>query len=275
MGPHRARLRALAYRMLGSASDADDVLQEAWLRLQRAGEIADRGAWLTTAVTRLSLDRLRLERNRREEYIGPWLPEPVATAPEEVDPETISFAFLCLLERLSPTERAVFLLHRVFELGHAEIAEALGMSHAAVRQVHHRAQEHIAAERPRFAPSKEDHAALLARFAAACGSGDLLALRALLTANAGVHTDGGGKARAALKVVQGAEESARFILGLVKKGRLDGLQIEVRDLNGWPALVGIGSDDACVIALETDGVHIQNVYVVVNPEKLRAIRQPS
>ncbi len=282
VGPHRARLRALAYRMLGSASDADDVLQEAWLRLTRTPGIADEGAWLTTVVTRLSLDKLRADRNRREEYVGPWLPEPVATLPDEVDPETVSFAFLCLLERLSPTERAVFLLHSVFERSHVEIAEILSLSHAAVRQLHHRAKGHIAAEQPRFAPSREAHAAILAQFGAACMSTNPDMLRALFSADARVHTDGGGKARAALHVVEGADACTRFILGLVHKGRLNDLEIVVADVNGWPAITATSAGTSertdrgdCVIAIETDGDKICAVFVVVNPDKLHALQRPS
>jgi len=258
--------------MLGSASDADDVLQEAWLRLERVRgteEIHDLRGWLTTTVSRLCLDRLR--RVRREDYVGPWLPEPVATLPDEIDRESVSFAFLCLLERLSPTERAVFLLHTVFELGHEEIATALGLSHAAVRQQHKRAKDHLAAERPRFAPSKGEHEALLSRFAMACATGNAAELTAVLAANVRVQTDGGGKSRAALNVVNGADAASRFLIGLIKKGRVEGVEVAIREINGWPALVGTtdGVVDF-VTAIETDGQMVAAVFVVVNPDKLRS-----
>lgn len=175
---HRRRCVALAYRIVGSAAEAEDIVQEAWLRWQRSDGIVNPGAWLTTTVTRLCLDHLKSARVRRETYVGPWLPEPVDTTTTDdddaaVDPETISMAFMLMLERLSPAERAVFLLHRVFDVDYAEIASMLGKTEVAVRQLHHRAKSHLADDRPRYAASKADHLRLLTGFLVAVQSGEL------------------------------------------------------------------------------------------------------
>ena len=192
----RPRLFALAYRMLGSAASAEDVVQETWIRWQKASHLDSPSAWLTSVATNLCLDELKSARVRREAYVGPWLPEPIATSPGEVDPESVSMAFLRVLERLSPVERAVYLLHAVFDSTHGEIASILGSTEATVRQIFHRAKAHMLAERPRFAPSKEAHARLLSSFVETCARGDLAGLRALLADDATAWTDGGGKVRA-------------------------------------------------------------------------------
>ena len=271
---HRERLFALAYRMLGSAAEAEDVLQDAWLRWQGAQSIESPGAWLTTVTTRLCLDHLKSARVRREQYVGPWLPEPIATpVGDGVDPETISIAFLLVLERLSPSERAVYLLHKVFDLDYPEIAATLGKSEAAVRQLFHRAGAHLAHGRPRYAPTQEEHLRLLTSFLVAVQSGEFASVQALLAEDARAVTDGGGHARAALNVVAGRERVAKLFLGLVKKGDAGAdARPELREVNGWPALMlWQGERLHSVVTIETDGQTIYAVHVVVNPEKLRAL----
>ncbi len=267
---HRPSLLAIAYRMLGSAAEAEDIVQEAWLRWQGTAREAVRSerAFLSTVVTRLCLDRLKSARASREEYVGPWLPEPVRTD-TQVDPESISLAFLVLLESLSPIERAVYLLHEVFGYSHAEVAEMVGKEEAACRQILHRARDHIHARRPRFAPSKEAHERLVTGFMSACLSGDLAGLKSLLADDVTSWSDGGGKIRgAALNAVRGADAVARLFLGLGKKAPA-GITPELAEVNGWPALVlrlnGVAFD---VISFETDGERIHAIRSVLNPEKL-------
>jgi len=271
----RARLFAIAYRMLGSAAEAEDVLQDAWLRWQAAdvAAIESAPAWLSTVVTRLSLDRLKSARRTREEYVGPWLPEPVRTD-EPVDPESISMAFLVLLERLSPVERAAYLLHEVFDYGHAEVAAMLGKEEAACRQIHHRAKERVRAGRPRFAPSRGEHERLLRAFAAALTRGDLGALEATLAADATLYADSGGKVPAAARrPVQGAHAIAQFFAGLVRKFPPAADQrFDVIEVNGWPALVGRRAGAAnFVLSIEVDGDKIVAIRNVVNPDKLARV----
>jgi RNA polymerase sigma-70 factor (ECF subfamily) len=271
-GEQRARLFALAYRMLGSVASAEDVVQEAWLRWQKATNVDAPAAWLSTVVTHLCLDELKSARARHEAYVGPWLPEPIATTRDEVDPETVSIAFLRVLERLSPVERAVYLLHAVFDLGHGEIGAILAKDEATVRQVFHRAKAHVVAGRPRFAPSKEAHARLLTGFVEACARGDVSALRALLAEDAVAWTDGGGKVRAALKPLLGSDAIARFFVGVVRKGAADGLTVQIEEINAWPAIVSRrGSAVASTLSIETDGERIYQVDVMVNPDKLTRV----
>jgi RNA polymerase sigma-70 factor (ECF subfamily) len=271
--PHRKRLLSVAYRMLGSVSEAEDVVQDAWVRWQAAAGVENAEAWLVTTVTRLCLDRLKSSRHQRETYVGPWLPEPLATTPEEVDPESLSVAFLILLERLTPLERAVYLLHRAFDYTHAEVAAILQQSEGSVRQSLHRAKAHVAEGRPRFAPSKDRHAELLRAFAAACRVGDLAALQSLLATDVKAWSDGGGKARAALNVVSGRLAVARFFAGLGKTAPVDG-PVEVRELNGLPSLVlWKDGQPSTVVGVETDGDLILAIHVVVNPDKLAALQR--
>jgi RNA polymerase sigma-70 factor (ECF subfamily) len=269
---HRGRCFAIAYRMLGSAAEAEDIVQEAWLRWQRAEGITTPAAWLTTTVTRLCLDHLKSARVRREQYVGPWLPEPIETKDDEVDPDSISMAFLLLLERLSPAERAVFLLRKVFDVDYAEIAGVLGKSETAVRQLFHRAGEHVDAARPRYAPSKEQHLRLLTSFVMAVQSGEVGQIESLLAADARSWTDGGGRTRAARNVVEGRSRVAKLFAGLVKKGGASGLRPEIRELNGWPSLVLWRGDELFqVLTIETDGEVIVATHVVLNPDKLRVL----
>ncbi|MEZ4473280.1 MAG: RNA polymerase sigma factor SigJ [bacterium] len=268
----RRRCLALAYRLLGSAADAEDIVQEAWLRWRTVDDIRQPAAWLTTTVTRLCLDHQKSARVRRETYVGPWLPEPLATTDADVDPDTVSMAFLLLLERLSPLERAVFLLRRVFDLDYAAVARTLDRSEAAIRQLAHRADAHLRAARPRYAPTRDQHQALLLRFLMATQAGDLAPLQALLAEDATAWTDSGGHVRAARRVVRGRLHVARLFQGLARKPDSRGLQPELRQLNGWPAVI-LRRDEAVetAILIETDGALIYAVHVVRNPEKLRGL----
>ncbi len=272
---HRPRLRALAYRMLGSAAEADDVVQDAYLRFRSSDASAIRSveAWLSTCVSRLCLDRLKSARARREVYVGPWLPEPIPTdEPDLGAAESLSMAFMLLLERLSPVERAAYLLHVVFEYDHQRIAEMLGKNDAAIRQSVHRAKQHLRESRPRFAPSKQRHAELLGAFAVACQQAGMAALGALLTEDARSTSDGGGQVQAARQVVQGRDAVARFFLGIIKKSPSAAPRVDVVELNGWPWLVlSDGARAHAAVGIETDGVQIGSVHVVVNPDKLHEV----
>ena len=272
---HRNRLLALAYRLLGSWADAEDVVQDAhvrWLDAD-ASTIESPRAWLERVVTNRCLDVMKSARTRRETYVGPWLPEPVPTGAEtllgeKIDPESLSLAFLTLLERLSPLERAVYVLAVAFDYTHAEIATALGRDEAAMRQLLHRAREHVREGRPRFAPDRAAHAQLLGAFAAACMQGDVSQIEVLLARDAVVRSDGGGSAKAALREIHGANSSARFVVGITRKGGA-AFEVEMRDVNGWPALVGfVAGKPALVLEIETDGAQIYTVSMVLNPTKL-------
>lgn len=270
---HRPSMIAIAYRMLGSAAEAEDIVQEAWLRWQaatREGVRSDR-AFLSTVVTRLCLDRLKSARASREQYVGPWLPEPVRTD-TPVDPESISLAFLVLLESLSPVERAVYLLHEVFGYSHSEVAEMVDKEEATCRQLLHRARTHIQARRPRFAPSKEAHERLVTGFMSACLSGDLEGLKRLLAQDVTSWADGGGKVRGASRnPVRGAESVARLFIGLMKKAPA-GVTPELTEVNGWPAVVlSLDGTVFDVMSFETDGERIHAIRSVLNPEKLAQV----
>lgn len=268
---HRRHLFTMAYRMLGSAAEAEDVVQDAWLRFQEAdtSAVTSARAWLSTVVTRLCLDERKSARARREVYVGPWLPEPIATGGDDVDRESISMAFLVLLESLSPVERAVYLLHEVFDYSHAEVASMVGREEAACRQVFHRARERVIERRPRFAASREQHGAILGGFLEAIGRGDLQRLCGLLAADVVSYSDGGGKARAALRPVLGDDAVARLLIGLTRKQPADRAAIDLLELNGWPAMVVREGERARVaLLIETDGERVVNVFMVLNPEKL-------
>jgi RNA polymerase sigma-70 factor, ECF subfamily len=281
----RPRLFALAYRMLGSAADAEDVLQDAWLRWQAANvtELAQPAAWLTTVVTRLCLDQLKSARVRRESYVGPWLPEPLPTASTSEGPadpatlhESISMAFLVLLEQLTPAERATYLLHEVFDYSHVEIAEMLALSADHCRQLALRARGHLRERRPRFAPSRERHERLLHEFLLAARAGQLEPLKRLLSEDIVLRSDGGGKATAALKPVRGSDHVARFFIGLASKISRHPLPIDFRilDVNGWPALLTFEDGKLLhVLSVESDESTIHAVFVVLNPDKLQAVRR--
>ena len=263
----RPYLFSLAYRLLGSAADAEDMLQEAFVRWQAAprADVASPKAYLATVVTRLCLDELKSARARRETYIGPWLPEPIRSAEPS---ESISLAFMVLLETLTPLERAAWILHEAFDYSHAEIAAILDKGEAAVRQLVHRAREHVKEGRPRFAPSRAAHAQLLVRFISTCATGSLDELASMLAADATVVSDGGGRVQAARRVVAGAHSAARMLKGLTRRAAPTA-KFEVADINGWPAIVGRDGDRTfLVLTIETDGTVVHAVRMVLNPDKL-------
>lgn len=278
---HRAQLFAIAYRMTGSRADADELVSECWLRWSQheRASIEQPAPWLRTVIARLSLDHLKSARVRREQYVGPWLPEPVETSFEGASPESsaalresVSTAFLLVLEALSPIERAVLVLHDVFDIEHDELASMLDRTPQACRQALHRAREHLARGRPRFAPSATEHIAVLAAFSQAIAEGDLESLLALLAPDARVVTDGGGKAKAARKVVEGADPAARMLTGLARRGA-EGAETRWIELNGAIALLLTREGAAeTVVQIETDGARVFTVHMVRNPDKLAHLR---
>jgi RNA polymerase sigma-70 factor (ECF subfamily) len=288
--PYRRRLLGLAYRMLGSMSDAEDAVQEAYLRWHGAerDHVSDPRAFLMTTTTRICLDMLTSARARREEYVGPWLPEPVtdtaALAPDSRTDlaEDLSVALLLTVDRLSPLERAAFILHDVFDFSFVEVAGALERSEAACRQLAARARAHVRASRPRGVTSaarstavESKHADLMSAFVAATRSGDLDALTKMLASDVRVVTDGGGKASAALNVLEGAERSARFLIGAARKGWRDTFTLRMATINGLPGIIVDGPDGAVqTSAFEIDGDAIRALYVVRNPDKLRHVAAP-
>lgn len=269
----RPHLFGIAYRMLGSASEADDVLQEAFLKY--AGR-AERGvesprALLTTIVVRLCLDQLKSARARREEYIGPWLPEPIAPFDPESRTElaeSIGMAFLVLLERLSPLERAAFILHEVFDYPFAEIASALGTTETACRKLASRARAHVDAGRPRFAATEAKKRELLAAFVDSVARGDVAALESLLAEDAVALSDGGGRVHAALRPIHGAGRVARFVVGVARKG--GGGIPELTTINGEPGLLvrDAAGVTRAALTLAVSGQRITEVLIVNNPDKL-------
>jgi RNA polymerase sigma-70 factor (TIGR02957 family) len=278
----RPKAFATAYRMLGSVSEAEDVVQEAFLRLYREVEggarIESPEAYLVTVVTRLAIDELRSARVRRESYVGEWLPEPILTA-EGADParhaeiaDSLSVGLLMLLETLSPEERAVFLLREVFEYPHARIAEVLGKSDAAVRQLAVRARQRVGEREPRFETSREQSDRLADRFFEAFEEGNLEALEGMLANDVTLHGDGGGKVPALARAVQGRVRVARTMIAFRRAAeRFGGVTVRRVEVNGGPGAVGLDPEGKLlsVISLEVAGGQIQAVNNVVNPEKLR------
>ena len=281
---HRPLLFSIAYRMLGSVADAEDALQDAFIRWERAPDADIRApkAFLVAIVSRLCINHLQSARRRREEYVGEWLPEPVVTEPgsdvlriAEVD-ESVSMAMLLLLERLTPIERAVFLLAEVFDYAHAEIASTLGITEANCRQILRRARQHVRVDRRRFGSTRGDHMALLDRFFRAAGSGDLDGLLALLSADVVMHTDGGGKAAALPLPIYGPAKVARAaVFGLARLKALDPLQRFV-EINGQPGIVSyVSGRPQSVFTIEvSEDTHIAAIYIVTNPEKLARLPPP-
>lgn len=276
---NRGRLYGIAYRMLGTRADAEDMVQEAYLRWHRADveRIQAPQAWLVTALTRLCIDRLREVRTEREAYIGPWLPEPSSgdTAPpadfQSELASDLSVAFLVVLERLAPEERAAFLLHDVFESEYADIAAILGKNEASCRQIVHRARQRVRQDRPRFKVSETARSRLLEQFLGALRTENPTALLSIFTPDATWTSDGGGKAKAALKIVRGSELVSRFSLGVWRRYLKD-LTYRVVTINGEAGLVGFSEGHPVwVLTIDTNGVRILAAYAVVNPEKLKSI----
>ncbi|WBB79634.1 RNA polymerase sigma factor SigJ [Micromonospora sp. WMMD882] len=277
LATHRPMLLGLAYRMLGSRHDAEDVLQEAYLRwsaVDRAA-VAEPRRYLSRVVTRLALDRLRARRAARETYVGPWLPEPVPTAGAPFGPleqaeqrDSLSLALLHLLERLTPTERAVYVLRTAFTLPYAEIAEILDRSAESCRQVHHRASRQVAADRGRFRADPREQRRLLDAFLAAARDGDLGRLVDLVAADATTWSDGGGKVRAARNPIRGAARTARFFVGVHGPHRAPARITRV-ELNGGPGLV-VDAPGGRRYAVTVAAAHgrLTGIYLVANPAKL-------
>lgn len=272
----RPHLFALAYRMLGSRSEAEDVLQEAWLRYEQAQGIDNPAAWLTTVVSRLCLDQLGSARARREAYVGPWLPEPLvepAGGPEAAAElaDSVSMAFLVLLEELSPAERAAFLLREVFGYDYAEVGRMLDRSEAACRQLVSRGRSHVAARRARFTADRARARELTMSFLLACRTGDLAAVTSLLAADAVLVSDGGGKVSAARRPVVGADKVGRLLIGIVEKGAADAVYVEAT-VNGEPGvLVVVDGVVVTAVAVEVGHDQVTAVRIVANPDKLTSL----
>jgi RNA polymerase sigma-70 factor (ECF subfamily) len=281
--PYRRRLLGLAYRMLGSIAEAEDAVQETYLRWHATDRdrVDEPRAFLMTTATRICLDVLKSARMRREEYVGPWLPDPVtdtaALAPDAQTElaEDLSVALLLALERLSPAERAAFLLHDVFDYSFSQVADALGRNEAACRQLASRARTHVREATPPAAHAaakavQPKHAQLLNAFISASRSGDVNGLKNLLASDARVVTDGGGKVVAALNVIEGADRAAAFLAGAVKKGWKDDYSLRFDSINGLPGVIIMSADGVVQTnAFEIDGDRIKAIYVVRNPDKLR------
>jgi RNA polymerase sigma-70 factor, ECF subfamily len=279
---YRPLLFSIAYRMTGSASEAEDIVQDSYLRYRAAaqGEIRSLKSYLSTIVTHLSIDHLKSARAQREQYIGSWLPEPILTgdgaaaALQSVEQrESLATAFLVLLESLSPQERAVFLLREVFEYEYAEIAQMLGLSQANCRQLLHRAQARLAERRRRFEPSREAQQRLLDRFLRAAQEGDLAALTEALAEDVVSWSDGGGKVSAARNPIHGRESVIRLLAGLTRKWSAD-LRVELAEVNGAPAmLLFSGARLWQVTSFEIVDDRIQSLQAVLNPDKLAYIQR--
>ncbi|MET9483919.1 RNA polymerase sigma factor SigJ [Streptomyces sp. NPDC006638] len=278
---HRSLLTGVAYRMLGRVADAEDVVQDAWLRwtAEDRAEVREPRAYLVRITTRLAIDRLRQAQVRREAYVGPWLPEPVTTdlgsaVPDSAEramlAESVSFAVLVVLESLSPLERAVFVLREAFGFPYAEIAAVLDRGEAAVRQLAGRARRHVDERRPRYDVDQAERRALTERFLAAAGGGDLEALLRLLAPDVRLVGDSGGKAKAPLRIVEGADKVGRFLSAVSGDAGL--YEFRVTEVNGAPAVLArAGGKLDLVLQLEVaDGV-ITCVYIVRNPDKLSGV----
>ncbi|PVD09048.1 RNA polymerase sigma-70 factor [Streptomyces sp. CS147] len=279
---HRPVLTGVAYRMLGRVADAEDVVQEAWLRWASAGreDVREPRAFLVRITTRLAIDRLRHLQSRREAYQGPWLPEPVVTdfgptlpdtAERAVLADSVSLAVLVVLESLSPLERAVFVLREAFGFPYAEIATALNRNEAAVRQLAGRARRHVEERKPRYDVDPAERRDLTERFLAAASGGGIEQLLALLAPDVRLVTDGGGKAKAALRVIETADKVGRFLLAVADEVDPDG-EVRVMELNGGPAVVFFtGGKADTVFQIEVSQGVVQCAYIIRNPDKLSGL----
>jgi RNA polymerase sigma-70 factor (ECF subfamily) len=276
----RPLLFSIAYRMLGSVMEAEDIVQEAFLRWQGTSttEVENPKAFLSSVVTRLCIDHLRSAQVRRESYYGPWLPEPLITDPRESPAgalaldESLSMAFLRLLEALTPDERAVFLLREVFDYGYAEIGQIVGKSEAACRQLLARGRQHIANKRPRYDVTREEQQQVTSRFLEACATGDLNALMAVLGDTVTATADGGGVVSAATRTVTGADRVARYLLGLLAHMTQTGVEVRLMEVNGEPGVILYFEGKVfAVISLHIEDGRIQQINTVANPEKLQGI----
>jgi RNA polymerase sigma-70 factor, ECF subfamily len=269
----RDRLQAIAYGITGDLGAAEDVVQDAWLRLSRTDGVEDVTGWLVVATTRLALDHVRSARHRREQYVGPWLPEPLVAGPEDrvTLTESVNLALLVVLETLSPAERTVFVLHEVFGMPFAEVAETVGRTPAAVRQLAVRARKHVQARKPRFDLDHDQQRQVVDAFAKACTGADIDRLIATLDPDVVLTTDGGGQVRAARRPVHGAGRVARFLLGI---GRKQSVRLTPVLVNGWTGLLrqtdrGVAS----VMALAVADGRVTAIDIVANPAKLTKVNE--
>jgi RNA polymerase sigma-70 factor (TIGR02957 family) len=273
---HRGLLFTVAYEMLGSAADAEDVVQETWLRWANVeqSEVRDQRAYLVRIVTRQALNRLRTVSRRREEYIGEWLPEPLLTSPDVADDvelaANVSIAMLTVLETLGPIERAVFVLHEVFETPFDEIAHVVGKTPAAVRQIAHRARSHVAARRPRMQVDRAQQEATLEKFMAAVTSGDVQGLVEVLAPDVVLIADGGGLVPAARKPMAGAEKVVAF---LARVAELSALTATTAWFNGLPGARFDVGDEVTAVSLVIEDHRVTRIYAMRNPQKLRWLDQ--
>lgn len=280
---HRPVLLGVAYRMLGRVADAEDVVQEAWLRWSAAdrSEVRESRAYLVRVTTRLAIDRLRQVKARGETYVGPWLPEPYVTdfgdavpdtAERAVLADTVSLAVLVVLESLSPLERAVFVLREAFGYPYADIAAMLDRAEPAVRQLAGRARRHVEERRPRYEVDPAQRRDLTERFLAAAGDGDLEGLMSLLAPDVRLVGDSGGKSKAPVRVLETADKVGRFVLGVAHKGAVPDLSFRFLELNGGPALLILSGDKPdSVLQLDVADGLIHSVYIVRNPDKLGSL----
>jgi RNA polymerase sigma-70 factor, ECF subfamily len=274
---HRRRLLSIAYRMLGSVTDAEDMLQETFIRWQQSStvEIESPEAFLVTIISRLCINHLQSARVKREQYFGQWLPEPVLTGQagdsylnSDMD-DSLSMAFLVLLERLTPVERAVFLLREVFDYEYAEIARILEQSQPNCRQILRRARQHLRHSRPRFDPSPRQHEELLRRFLEASARGDMDGLLGLMSKEIVLYADGGGKATAVPNPIYGADNVVRFLVGARRKLLPTDLVRQVAQINGQPGVVSfLHGRPHSVLTMEVTDGRVCNIYIVSNPDKL-------
>jgi RNA polymerase sigma-70 factor (ECF subfamily) len=279
-GEHRDLLVGVAYRVLGTVTDAEDAVQEAWVRWSKVdpAEVANPRAFLVRVTTRLAIDRLRRAKARRESYIGPWLPEPTLTGhdvAEDVElAESVSMAMLVVLETLSPLERAVFVLREAFGMPYAEIGEVFGRKEEAVRQLAHRARDHVRERGARFEADQETHRHVTERFLEAAVGGDVEALMEVLAPGVTLVADGGGRARAPRRPVHGADNVARFLAAVATRPGQD-VRARIAQVNGGPGIV-VTSEGEPVAALVLDvaGGVVRTVHLVANPEKLAGLRAP-
>ncbi|WP_433516821.1 RNA polymerase sigma factor SigJ [Nonomuraea sp. CA-143628] len=291
---HRGLLTGVAYRILGSVADAEDVVQEAWLRWSGVDEttVADPKAYLVRIASRLAIDRLRWAKSRRESYVGPWLPEPISTAPDVAEhaelADSVEFALLVVLETLSPLERAVFVLREAFDLPFSEIAEVIGRAEPATRQLARRARDHVQEKRPRFDVDRGERRRITERFIRASTSGDLDGLIELLSTDVMLVSDGGGKARSPLRALTGAANVTRFLTSIatpegiakfmasIGTSDLVTLSYGLANVNDAPAVVvSAGDRVVTVISLLVTNGKIDTIYLIANPDKITHIDVPS
>ncbi|MFD7258616.1 RNA polymerase sigma-70 factor [Streptomyces sp. NPDC059874] len=276
---YRRLLFGTAYRMLGSVADAEDIVQDAWLAWHRTERtsVENPKAYLVRTVTNLSLNRLKSAQVVREAYVGPWLPEPLLTSPDIAEEaelaDTVSMAVLVVLETLTPTERAVFVLREVFGYSHAEIAEVVGKSEAAVRQSAHRAREHVQARRPRFTTEAAEQREIAEKFRAACAGGDLGEVLELLAPDVVSWSDGGGVVTAARRPLHGPDHVARWLLGVLAKPEVQGVEMHPAEINGEPGLLLVyGGVNSGALTFDAVDGRITALRLAINPEKLRGLQ---